>query len=55
MRGSRIAKYIENDMRRDKYWKNKAVRRKCYIDKQKQCDKCMYKNICEEVEQNTIK
>ncbi len=53
MRGSKIAKYIENDMRRDNYWKNKVVRRKCYIDKQKQCDKCAYRNICEVAESKT--
>lgn len=57
MRGSKIAAQIEADLRREEYWKNKKVRQKCYIDNEKQCDKCMYKQICEdyEVEQNTIK
>lgn len=57
MRGSRIAEQIEREIQREKYWKNKATRQKCYIDNEKQCDKCMYKEICEdvEVEQNTIK
>ncbi len=57
MQGSWIAKQIEEDIRREKYWKHKVVRRKCYQDGVKQCDKCMYRKICEnvEVEQNTIK
>lgn len=55
MRGSWIAEQIIQDMRREQYWKNKVIRRQCYKDGIKQCDKCMYRNICEdkEVEQNT--
>lgn len=50
MHGSWIAKQIEEDLRREKYWKHKAVRRQCYQDRVKQCDKCMYRNICEDRE-----
>lgn len=55
MRGSKIAARIEADLRREQYWKNKRVRQQCYKDGVKQCDKCQYKEICEdrEVEQNT--
>ena len=49
-RGSWIAGLIEADMRREEYWKNKVVRQKCYIDNVKQCDKCMYKRICEDTD-----
>lgn len=58
MKGSWIAAQIEADLRRERYWKNKKTRQRCYQDGVKQCDKCMYSNICddkEEVEQNTIK
>lgn len=50
MQGSWIAKQIEEDLRRERYWKNKRVRQKCYQDGVKQCDKCMYRTICEDVE-----
>lgn len=53
MKGSIIAAQIEADLRREQYWKNKRVRQKCYIDKEKQCNKCMYKIICEDVEDNS--
>lgn len=50
MRGSRIAARIEADLRREEFWKNKVVRQKCFIDNEKQCDKCMYREICEDKE-----
>lgn len=49
-RGSLIAEQIIQDMRREQYWKNKVTRQKCYIDNEKQCNKCMYKEICDSVE-----
>ena len=56
MKGSWIAARIEADLRREKYWKNKTTRQQCYKDGVKQCDECMYSNICDDkeiVEQNT--
>ena len=50
MRGSWIAEQIERDLRREQYWKNKKVRQQCYKDGVKQCDKCMYKVICDDKE-----
>lgn len=55
MQGSWIAKQIEEDLRREKYWKHKVVRRKCYQNGIKQCDKCMYREICEDVEEEKAK
>ena len=55
MRGSWIAGQIESDLKREKFWKHKIVRQKCYVDKEKQCDKCMYKNICDDVEESNSK
>lgn len=48
MPGSRIAAEIEADIRREKYFKKKAIRMQCIVDKNKQCDKCGYRDICEE-------
>ena len=50
MGGSWIAAQIESDLRRERYWKNKRVRQQCYKDGVKQCEQCMYKVICEDVE-----
>lgn len=55
MKGSLIAAIIESDLKRENYWKTKVTRQKCYIDKEKQCNVCKYKDICDQVEQNTIK
>jgi len=58
MKGSYIATQIEGDIRREKYWKTKKIRQKCTIDNKKQCDKCGYARICENVEkekQNSLK
>ena len=49
MNGSWIAENIERELRREKYYKNKK-RAKCIVDKQKQCRKCQYQNICDGVE-----
>lgn len=50
MKGSWIAAQIEADLRRERYWKNKKTRQRCYQDGVKQCDDCMYKEICEDKE-----
>lgn len=52
MKGSKIASMIESEMRREKFYKNKLKRRKCSIDKEKQCDKCGFFSICENREEN---
>ena len=49
MKGSILAEYIMNDYRKQKYYKDKK-RTKCIIDKQKQCNKCKYAEICEDME-----
>lgn len=48
MPGSRIAAEIIQEQRREKAFKKKAIRMQCIVDKKKQCDKCGYKDICEE-------
>ena len=48
MRGSRIAYEIESELKREKYFKQKAIRNKCIVDNKKQCNECKYKEICEE-------
>jgi len=54
MNGSWIAENIERDLRREKYYKNKK-RAKCIVDKQKQCRKCQYQNVCNDsVEINNL-
>lgn len=50
MRGSRIAGQIESELKREQYFKQKAIRNKCIIDNKKQCDECKYREICENVE-----
>lgn len=51
MKGSRIAYEIEADLKREKIFKQKAIRNKCIIDKEKQYDECKYKEICEDVDE----
>lgn len=48
MKGSRIASEIIADMKREEYFKKKAIRNQCIVDKKKQCDICKYQEICEE-------
>lgn len=50
MRGSKLAAEIIADMKREEYFKKKAVRKKCIIDGIKKCDECRYQDICEEKE-----
>lgn len=52
MRGSIIASQIIDDWKREKYFKQKAIRNQCIVDKKKQCNECKYKDICEDVEVN---
>lgn len=54
MRGSRIAAEIEQDIKREQYFKRKVIRNQCIINKEKQCDKCGYRDICEDYKE-TIK
>ena len=54
MRGSFLAEQIEREEKRKKFFSQKK-RKKCIIDNQKQCRKCEFQNICDGVEQNTIK
>lgn len=52
MAGSFIASQIDNDFKREKYYKEKAQREKC---KEKKCSECKYHDICENVEDINIK
>lgn len=52
MRGSIIAAQIIQEQRREEAYRNKAIRMQCIIDNKKQCDKCKYKGVCEDVEVN---
>lgn len=47
MRGSRIAKYIEEENRREEYLKRKAIRRHCILKQKEDCSECQYKDNCE--------
>lgn len=51
MKGSFIARQIDNDLKKEKYYKEKVRRKKCIVDKKKQCDTCNYYEICEEKEE----
>lgn len=52
MKGGRNASFIVAEMRRKQYYQNKVVRQKCVIDKEKQCNKCQYRDICDDKEIN---
>lgn len=52
MRGSILAGRIESDLKREKYFKQKAIRNQCIIDNKKQCNECKYNEICEEVDEH---
>lgn len=47
MRGSRIAKYIDEDNRREEILKRKAKKQHCILSKKEDCSKCEYKDNCE--------
>ena len=55
MKRSIIADEIVNEWKREKYFKEIAKRKKleCKIDKQMQCDKCNYQDICEDKSSKT--
>ena len=50
MRGGKNASYVLSEMRKDEYYRKKAIRQKCIVDNEKQCDKCKYIEICEDKE-----
>lgn len=43
--GSRLASQIDNDFKREQYYKKKVRREKC---KEKECSECEYQDICED-------
>lgn len=47
MRGSRIAKQIEEDIRREEYLKRKARKQQCILKQKQDCSECKYKDNCE--------
>lgn len=49
-RGSIIAGEIIEELKREEYYKKKAIRNKCIVDAKKQCNICKYKEICEDKE-----
>lgn len=50
MKGSRIADEIIQDWKREYYFKKKAIRNECIVNKKKQCKECRYQDICLESE-----
>lgn len=46
MRGSSLAKAIDSEYRRKKFYENKR-RQKCIIDEEKKCNICSYRQVCE--------
>lgn len=48
MKGGINASFVVSDMKRKEYYQKKAERQKC---KEKQCSKCQYRDICEDVEE----
>ena len=49
MRGSILADQIMREEQRKEYFRKKK-RKQCIVDKEKQCLKCEYRNICDGVE-----
>lgn len=47
MRGSRIAKYIEEENRREEYLKRKAIKQRCILKQKEDCSECEYRGNCE--------
>ena len=53
-KGSRLAAEIISDIKREEFFKKRAIRNRCIKNKEKKCNECNYKNTCKErVEQNT--
>lgn len=52
MRGSILASQIESELKREKYFKQKAIRNKCIVDNKKQCNECKYQEICEDADEH---
>lgn len=48
-KGSIIAREIIQDMKREEYFKKKAKRNVCIINNKRQCDKCKFNEVCEDV------
>lgn len=51
MRGSSLAKVIDSEYRRKKFFENKR-RQKCIIDEEKKCNICSYRQVCENKEED---
>ena len=47
MKGSYIAFEIDKEYKREQIFKKRA-RQQCVVDKEKQCDRCNYNEVCEE-------
>lgn len=50
MKGGITASIIEAELRREKIYKQKLVRQKCYIEGKKQCMNCRYQKYCTDLE-----
>lgn len=50
--GSRIAAEIIEEWKREEYYKKKTKNTECIIDKEKQCNICNCKTVCEAYEYN---
>lgn len=51
MRGSIIASYIDEEYKTRKAYENKK-RQKCVVEGEKQCEKCVYFEICADVKES---
>ena len=51
MKGSRIADEIIADMKREEFFKQRAIRNRCIKNKEKKCNECHYRNICKDKEE----
>lgn len=51
MRGSIIASYIDEEYKLRKAYANKK-RQKCVVEGEKQCEKCVYFEICVDAREN---
>lgn len=49
MKGSIIASYIDEEYKKKKAYTNKK-RQKCVVEGEKQCEKCVYFEICADME-----
>lgn len=47
-KGSILAAEIISDMKREEFFKQRAIRNRCIKNKEKKCNECHYRNICKE-------